>query len=64
MTMLGTVLESHRYPQHALLQDPVLPDRTKLLQVEWEDDYCGSACIQAILDAQGLSVTTLDIFVG
>ena len=62
--MLGTVLESHRHPQHALPQDLVLSDGTKLLQVEWEDDYCGLACIQAILDAQGLSVTTLDIFVG
>lgn len=30
MTMPGTVLESHRYPQHALLQDLVLPDGTTL----------------------------------
>ena len=58
--MLGTVLESHRYPQHALHQDPVLPDGTTLSRLECEDNCCDLACIQAILDAEGLSVPTLD----
>ena len=58
--MPGTVLESHRYPQHALLQDLVLPDGTTLPRVEREDNCCGPACIQAILDAEGFPVPTLD----
>ena len=56
----GTVLESHRYPQHALLQDIVLPDGVTLPRLEWEDNCCGLACIQTILDAEGLPVPTLD----
>ncbi len=60
MTKSDTVLASHRYPQHALLQDLALSDGTKLPRVEWEDDCCGLTCIQAILDAEGLPVPTLD----
>ena len=60
MTIPGTFIESHRYPQHALLQDLVLPDGTTLPRVEWEDNCCGPACIQSILDAEGLTVQTLD----
>ena len=58
--MPGTFIESHRYPQRALLQDLVLPDGTTLPQVEWEENCCGPACVQAILDAEGLPVPTLD----
>ena len=58
--MPGTVLESHRYPQHALHQDLALPDGTTLSRPEWEDNYCGLACIQSILDAKGLPVPILD----
>ena len=54
--MPGTFIESHRYPQRALLQDLVLPDGTTLPQVEWEDNCCGPACVQSILDAKGLPV--------
>ena len=60
MTMPGTFIESHRYPQRALLQDLVLSDGTTLPQVEWEDNCCGPACVQSILDAKGLPVPTLD----
>ena len=60
MTIPSTSLESYRYPQHALLQDLVLPDGTTLPRVEWEDNCCGPACIQSILDAEGLPVQTLD----
>lgn len=60
VTIPGTVLESHRYPQHALLQDIALPDGETLPRLEWEDNCCGLACIQTILDAEGLPVPTLD----
>ena len=60
VTMPGTVLESHRYPQYALHQDFALPDGTTLSRLEWEDNCCGPACIQAILAAEGLPVPTLD----
>ena len=60
VTIPGTVLESHRYPQHALLQDIVLPGGATLSRLEWEDNCCGLACIQTILDAEGLPVPTLD----
>ena len=53
-------LESHRYPQHALLRDIVLPGGATLSRLEWEDNCCGLACIQTILDAEGLPVPTLD----
>ncbi len=46
VTIPGTVLESHRYPQHALLRDIVLPGGATLLRLEWEDNCCGLACIQ------------------
>ncbi|MCT6918856.1 MAG: hypothetical protein M3Z49_06560 [Bifidobacteriales bacterium] len=58
--MPGTVLESHRHPQHALHQDLALPDGTTLSRLEWEDNYCGLSCIQSILDAKGLPVPILD----
>ena len=60
MTMYDTVLASHRYLQHALLEDLALPDGTKLPRVEWGDNCCGLACIQSIMDAEGLPVPTLD----
>lgn len=54
------VLPSHRFPQHNLQGDVVLPSGRALPKLEWENNSCGLACIQSILDLERLPIPLLD----
>ena len=56
----GTVMPSHWHSQHNLVGDVTLPSGKILSKLEWENNCCGLACLQTVLDSENLPAPSLE----